>query len=84
MPIDSNQNMWGKVACGRMCVFCVMYGANAGEGEAELADFTPAFLWLLRDFYLQLEEEGRQVNNPHQAQPSNPLVCEYLSLCLSF
>ena len=36
---------------------------SAGEGEAELADFTPAFLWLLRDFYLQLEEEGRQVRD---------------------
>jgi len=35
--------------------------AGAGEGgEAELADFTPAFLWLLRDFYLTLEEDGRQ------------------------
>ncbi len=33
----------------------------AGEGEAELADFTPSFLWLLRDFYLTLEEDGRQV-----------------------
>lgn len=32
-----------------------------GEGEAELADFTPSFLWLLRDFYLTLEEDGRQV-----------------------
>jgi hypothetical protein len=28
----------------------------------ELASFTPSFLWLLRDFYLRLEDEqGRQV-----------------------
>ena len=39
----------------------VRAGSSAGEGEAELSDFTPAFLWLLRDFYLTLEEDGRQV-----------------------
>ncbi len=28
----------------------------------ELREFTPSFLWLLRDFYLKLEdEEGKQV-----------------------
>ena len=27
-------------------------------GNERLGDFTPAFLWLLRDFYLKLEEEG--------------------------
>lgn len=31
------------------------------SNEADLASFTPAFLWLLRDFYLSLEEEGRAV-----------------------
>ena len=31
-------------------------------GENDLADFTPAFLWLLRDFYLTLEEEGHKVS----------------------
>lgn len=31
------------------------------QDETELAAFTPAFLWLLRDFYLRLEEDGRQV-----------------------
>jgi hypothetical protein len=34
----------------------------AGENESELAEFTPAFLWLLRDFYLTLEEDGHQVS----------------------
>ena len=54
---------------------CVPNGAGgaprgAGEGgEAELADFTPAFLWLLRDFYLTLEEDGRQA----RGGPSAPL-----------
>ncbi len=27
----------------------------------ELREFTPSFMWLLRDFYLQLEEEGRKI-----------------------
>lgn len=47
-----------------------LYNLNrvyVGEGEAELADFTPSFLWLLRDFYLTLEEDGRQVGkNPNR------------------
>ena len=33
----------------------------AGESEDELSGFTPSFLWLLRDFYLSLEEDGRKV-----------------------
>lgn len=32
------------------------------ESEAELAQFTPFFLWLLRDFYLELVEDGRSVS----------------------
>jgi hypothetical protein len=37
---------------------------KAGQGaDAEaLGEFTPSFLWLLRDFYLKLEEDGRQVS----------------------
>jgi hypothetical protein len=31
------------------------------SNEADLASFTPSFLWLLRDFYLSLEEEGESV-----------------------
>ena len=32
---------------------------GAGEtSQDELAGFTPAFLWLLRDFYLSLEEDA--------------------------
>ncbi|PSC76322.1 interferon-induced guanylate-binding 1-like [Micractinium conductrix] len=31
------------------------------DSASELASFTPKFLWLLRDFYLRLEEDGRQV-----------------------
>jgi hypothetical protein len=36
---------------------------QAGGGDVrELAAFTPSFLWLLRDFYLKLEDEhGQQV-----------------------
>lgn len=30
--------------------------------DKELREFTPSFLWLLRDFYLKLEDEyGRKV-----------------------
>eukprot|EP00887_Chlorella_sp_A99_P005605 scaffold1.g5605.t1 len=36
-------------------------GGGAAD-ESELASFTPAFLWLLRDFYLRLEEDGRAVS----------------------
>ena len=32
------------------------------EEDQRLGDFTPAFLWLLRDFYLKLEEEGHAVS----------------------
>ena len=32
-----------------------------GSADRDLGGFTPAFLWLLRDFYLELEEDGRQV-----------------------
>jgi len=36
-------------------------GGDAAEA-AELGEFTPSFLWLLRDFYLQLEEDGRKIS----------------------
>jgi hypothetical protein len=36
-------------------------GTGGDDDAADLASFTPAFLWLLRDFYLRLEEDGRQV-----------------------
>ncbi|KAL6785100.1 hypothetical protein ACKKBG_A02440 [Auxenochlorella protothecoides x Auxenochlorella symbiontica] len=36
--------------------------AGGGEDASELAAFTPSFLWLLRDFYLTLEEDGRVVS----------------------
>ena len=37
----------------------VMLMLGAGEtSQDELAGFTPAFLWLLRDFYLSLEEDA--------------------------
>ncbi|KFM22751.1 Interferon-induced guanylate-binding protein 1 [Auxenochlorella protothecoides] len=35
--------------------------AGGGEDASELAAFTPSFLWLLRDFYLTLEEDGRSL-----------------------
>lgn len=31
------------------------------DDATELSGFTPSFLWLLRDFYLDLEEDGRKV-----------------------
>jgi hypothetical protein len=40
----------------------VRAGSTAGESSrGELAAFTPAFVWLLRDFYLSLEDEGQEV-----------------------
>jgi hypothetical protein len=34
----------------------------AGDADpAELGPFSPAFLWLLRDFYLDLSEDGRSI-----------------------
>ena len=41
---------------GRSTHFCA-----AGDDD-ELSQFTPSFLWLLRDFYLALEEDGRKVS----------------------
>ncbi|CAM6095658.1 unnamed protein product [Calypogeia fissa] len=36
--------------------------ASAGEtSAAELGQFSPLFLWLLRDFYLDLQEQGRRI-----------------------
>ncbi|KAK9820375.1 hypothetical protein WJX72_009644 [[Myrmecia] bisecta] len=40
----------------------VRAGSAGGENASELADFTPSFLWLLRDFYLTLEENGRKLS----------------------
>eukprot|EP00201_Polytomella_parva_P018309 CAMPEP_0175050852 /NCGR_PEP_ID=MMETSP0052_2-20121109/7477_1 /TAXON_ID=51329 ORGANISM="Polytomella parva, Strain SAG 63-3" /NCGR_SAMPLE_ID=MMETSP0052_2 /ASSEMBLY_ACC=CAM_ASM_000194 /LENGTH=724 /DNA_ID=CAMNT_0016315077 /DNA_START=265 /DNA_END=2440 /DNA_ORIENTATION=+ len=34
---------------------------KAGEGEDRIGEFSPSFLWLLRDFYLRLEEDGRKI-----------------------
>ena len=36
-------------------------GGGAEEDARELAAFTPAFVWLLRDFFLKLEEDGRTI-----------------------
>jgi hypothetical protein len=34
---------------------------GAAADASELSAFTPSFIWLLRDFYLRLEEDGRAV-----------------------
>ena len=53
-------------------------GGNAAassdaDADAELSEFTPAFLWLLRDFYLQLaDERGRGIS-----------ADDYLEQCLA-
>ena len=40
-----------------------MHMSAGASAQDELAQFTPSFLWLLRDFYLQLEEsDGRQIS----------------------
>lgn len=57
-----------EAALDRLSLVTEMTGrirVRASDGAAtdasELASFTPSFLWLLRDFYLRLEEDGRAV-----------------------
>jgi hypothetical protein len=45
------------------CAVCLTHGIAAADDASELSTFTPAFLWLLRDFYLDLEDEGRKVRS---------------------
>lgn len=43
-----------------LCLCCCAYVAVSvlvAEDAYELRSFTPSFMWLLRDFYLDLEEE---------------------------
>jgi hypothetical protein len=47
------------------------YGIAAAEDASELSTFTPAFLWLLRDFYLDLEDEGRKVRSSSSGSNNN-------------
>ena len=48
-------------------------GGNVSSSDAELSEFTPAFLWLLRDFYLQLaDDQGRGIT-----------ADDYLEQCLA-
>ena len=47
--------------------------AEAASADAELSEFTPSFLWLLRDFYLQLaDDRGRSIS-----------ADDYLEQCLA-
>ncbi|OQR87998.1 guanylate-binding protein [Achlya hypogyna] len=39
----------------------VTAGGDASASSASLAEFFPAFLWVVRDFTLQLEENGREI-----------------------
>lgn len=66
----------------------VRAGSAAGESSrAELAAFTPAFLWLLRDFYLSLEEEGREarpltLSATDCTGPPAPIPVHRLHICV--
>jgi hypothetical protein len=45
-----------------LCLLCTCACLTPQSDARELASFTPSFLWLLRDFYLRLEDEhGQQV-----------------------
>ncbi|CAD7703213.1 unnamed protein product [Ostreobium quekettii] len=35
---------------------------SQASSDRDIGGFTPAFLWLLRDFYLDLEEDGRKIS----------------------
>jgi hypothetical protein len=45
------------------CISCLLHaGANNGVAAAAgQVDFSPAFIWLLRDFQLRLEAEGKPI-----------------------
>lgn len=73
-----------RSGCTKSCIFllanlsAVSMVCIAGDSEHELSGFTPSFLWLLRDFYLSLEEEGRKVKtcprqNCHGSPRARPL-----------
>lgn len=40
---------------------CCAGGAAQPSSSASASDLSPSFLWLLRDFQFQLNEDGRQV-----------------------
>ena len=37
----------------------VQADSSENTNQEELGKFSPSFIWLLRDFYLNLEEDGR-------------------------
>ena len=37
-----------------------------GATKEEIGQFSPGFIWLLRDFYLDLEEDGLEVSLRHR------------------
>jgi hypothetical protein len=47
---------------------CLTTCPALAEDERELGEFTPSFLWLLRDFYFDLEEDGRKVRKLSRTQ----------------
>ena len=40
----------------------VKAATSSSSAAQDLAQFSPAFVWLLRDFYLDLSEDGRQIS----------------------
>lgn len=50
----------------------VKAGKADDAGVGNLGDFAPSFLWLLRDFYLKLEQDGRWVPVPTRLQVPSP------------
>ena len=51
------------VAAVRSSLFLPSVLADASEEENKegLGEFSPSFIWLLRDFYLDLEEDDQEV-----------------------
>ncbi|RHY20056.1 hypothetical protein DYB25_003776 [Aphanomyces astaci] len=41
----------------------IQVSANPSSSSSSLADFFPSFLWVVRDFTLQLEESGRAISS---------------------
>lgn len=60
---DDEMQMLTAFGVAGCCISCLLRaGANNGVAAAAgQVDFSPAFIWLLRDFQLRLEAEGKPI-----------------------
>lgn len=60
-PVTALCHVYGNIKSQYIVKASKLLCYTENSNEADLASFTPAFLWLLRDFYLSLEEDGQTV-----------------------